>query len=853
MIKDFIISIQNKMDINNVYRNNILDRYKDLKSSNKTDFNNNDLWKIFEWFCCIKLSEESLTNIKFREYDDIDPDFKEHNKMSRNDTGIDLCDLNDCIVQCKLRKDNLTWRDCSTFFASQNIFSLELNKTIIRWENLIIARNDDCKLSSNLAEKKDLFCDKTYNKTDLIQFCEDLLLNPPDYIEIHPRFKLREYQQESVDLIKSNKENIIICLPTGTGKNVVIIYSFEKDKKYLILVPKIILMYQLNDEIIKHKPYLRNKIQLIGDGNEKFNENKTITICVYNSVSIVKNYAHSFEKIFVDEAHHINKPEIYEDIDYTANDSESEEDIDKSSDNKKTDIDNKHESESESEQENSDESDTESNYSEEDYDSINKPYTRVIKSFLKYNNNVYLSATIDKTDNMLYYKQDIREMIDAGYLTDYTINIPIFSTTVDNVNICKHLIKNYRNIIIYCNSQKEGQQINELMNKIQENCSQYIDCNTSKKSRNEIINKYKKGELPFLVNVKILVEGFDSPITKGVCFLHLPNSKTTTIQIIGRALRLHPNKTFATIILPFSTNDDENNISDFMRVMAMNDIRIKKSYMNKKLGGYISIEKAKCDDNLDNNTESDKDIEFKYDLIYNSMGVLINRGEIWYENLNKSREYIIIHTKRPFSGSKNKEIKKLGNWIHHQRENYKNNKKSLKKENIDRRREWEKFIEEFKECFTSEEQFWYENLNNAREYITAHNKRPSSKSKDKETKKLGVWIYRQIHTYKNSKEGLRKENIDRRREWEKFIEEFKECFISEEQFWNECLNKVKEYITTHNKRPSSKSKDKEIKRIGKWICQQRENYKNSKDGLSEKFPERRTNWEKFMEKFKKYF
>jgi hypothetical protein len=67
--------------------------------------------------------------------------------MTKNDTGIDCCNLIDTIIQCKLRKDTLTWRECSTFFGSQNIYNEELNETIIRWKKLMITRNIDCKLA----------------------------------------------------------------------------------------------------------------------------------------------------------------------------------------------------------------------------------------------------------------------------------------------------------------------------------------------------------------------------------------------------------------------------------------------------------------------------------------------------------------------------------------------------------------------------------------------------------------------------------------------------------------------------------------------------------------------------------
>ena len=53
-------------------------------------------------------------------------------------------------------------------------------------------------------------------------------------------------------------------------------------------------------------------------------------------------------------------------------------------------------------------------------------------------------------------------MINKKYLCDYTINIPIFTDDPTNKNICKYLLKEYRNIIIYCNTKKEGNQINKL-------------------------------------------------------------------------------------------------------------------------------------------------------------------------------------------------------------------------------------------------------------------------------------------------------------------------------------------------------------------------------------------------------
>ena len=825
------------MNTLDLYVINIYERYVELKKANKPELDNNDLWKIFEYYSCLRLSEEYKKT--FYEYDDIDPNFKEINKMTRNDTGIDLSDLEKTIVQCKLRKNTLTWKECSTFFGSQNIFDKELNKAIVRWEQLIITRNSDCTLSENLLERQELFIDRPYVKQEIIDFCENLVINPPVYPVINDDFKIRDYQQESINIIQNNK-NVIISLPTGTGKNSVIIYSLQDNKKYLILVPRIILMEQLKDEIIKHKPKLKSKIQLIGDGNHNFNVNKNITICVFNSVSVVENGI--FEKIYIDEAHHINKPEIYWNDEYYS-DSDSCDSADEYDSDFELDCELDCDPDFESDCEPDFESKSDSVDPEEDAELKDaKTYTKIIKNLARYNNNVYLSATIDKTDGFEYYSKDIRDMINLGYLCDYTIHIPIFSEDPDNKKVCEHLLKNYRNVIIYCNSQKEGKEINKLMNKIQNHSSDYIDCNTPKKKRNDIINKYKKGEIPFLVNVRILVEGFDAPITKGVCFLHLPANKTTLIQIIGRCLRLHPTKTIANIILPFSSKDDEKHICNFLKVMANNDSRVKKSFENKQLGGYINIETSDIDE-----TDENEDIEFKYNMIYNSMYVLQNGTEIWMHKLESVKSYIDDHKERPSRNDKNKEIKQLGNWIHQQQQKYKNKEYSMSNENI--YKVWIQFIADYEEYFLPNELIWRKNLEKVKNYISENKKRPSQRDKNKEIKKLGCWILTQQKNHKIKKDIMSNENIYKI--WTQFMENYKEYVSSHKELWLSQIEKVKDYINLNNKKPSYNDKQKEIKKLGMWLSHQLYNYKHKEYIMKQ--DDIYNTWAKFIEEYQSYF
>ena len=725
---------------NNRYLINIYERYSDLKKSNKTEFDNNDLWKIFEYYSCIKLSEEYKKI--FYEYDDIDPNFKEINNMSRNDTGIDCSNLEDTIVQCKLRKYTLTWKECSTFFGSQVIYDNKLKEKIVRWKDLIITRNDDCILSHNLLDRHKLFIDKPYNKIELINFCENLLINKPVYQVINDDFKLRTYQIEAINIIKENNKNIIINLPTGTGKNSVIIYTFIDNKKYLILVPRIILMEQLKDEIIKHNPKLKTKIQLIGDNNNTFNDNKLITICVFNSVHLIETYCNKFEKIYIDEAHHIYKPSIYcNDEEYSIEDNSNEDicDLDYNSDEDLNSSDEEYYSENETI--------TLKDDTEDELVNI-KNYTKIIKSLTKYNNNVYLSATIDKIDDFEYYSKDIRSMIEQKYLCDYTIHIPIFNEDPTNKNICEYLLKNYRNVIIYCNSQKEGKIINKLMNDLQLNCCEYIDCTTSKKKRIDSINKYKNGEIPFLVNVRILVEGFDAPITKSVCFLHLPSSKTTLIQIVGRALRLHSNKTVANIILPFSSKEDEKSICNFLKVMATNDSRIKTSFQNKKLGGYINIENT---NDKEENEDEINQIEFKYNMIYDSMGILQNNQEIWEMKKNLLFEFCNINKRVPKYKESYKN-NKIGGWLHNQK-NKINNTNSTDYINLSVNEYVKKSLDEYlvnKELNKDKEKLSYEQWKDLLFEFCDINKRVPKAQESYKNNKIGGWLQQQKKKINNT-------------------------------------------------------------------------------------------------------
>ena len=569
------------MDYKTILNYRIYERCKDIP--NLLEATNYQLAYIFECFSAIKLTEQYGKQLYL--WDDINPVFKEDNNFTKKDSGIDLCDLSKNIVQCKLRKQQLNWKELSTFIASSQSYDEEKEELYVKWKP-ILTRNSCCGMSSCLQDhlRFKRFIDIPYELKEVIEYCNNLLTNPPLLDDITPiDFQERDYQTEAIRLINyNNSVNVYLCLPTGSGKNYIMIRTLDIKSKTLILVPRRILVNQLKEEMVRFRPELQNKIQCIGDGNSKYSKTKNITICVYNSINIVENL-HNYDRIFIDEAHYIYRPDIYEYEDvYIQNDQED-------------------------------------------------TYISKIRKYIDHNKKcVLLSATLDKPydDNDIYYKVDIRELIDKDVLTDYLIKIPIFEEA-NNRSVCQYLIQNYSHLILYCSSHDEGIKITRIMNELLDGCCDYIDCHIVGKKRDMILQRFQSGKLKYIVNIKVLIEGFNAPITNGVVLMNISKNDKIIIQILGRSLRKYNGKQYAYLILPFINDDDNKELEFVLQSLSNNDTEIKKRCMNKKLGGYIDIETVRKNIEKDEDDIEEENIfDVKYDIIYNSIGECIKNKNI---------------------------------------------------------------------------------------------------------------------------------------------------------------------------------------------------------------------------------
>ena len=66
------------------------------------------------------------------------------------------------------------------------------------------------------------------------------------------------------------------------------------------------------------------------------------------------------------------------------------------------------------------------------------------------------------------------------------------------------------------------------------------------------------GERGLLANARCLTEGIDVPTLDGVAFIDPRRSEVDIVQAVGRAIRLAPDKTVGTIVIPVFIDTDED-------------------------------------------------------------------------------------------------------------------------------------------------------------------------------------------------------------------------------------------------------------------------------------------------------
>jgi len=353
-------------------------------------------------------------------------------------------------------------------------------------------------------------------------------------------YKLRPYQQEAIDktiqYFQKKREPALVVLPTGAGKSLVIAELAKIAKGRVLILAHVKELVEQNYE--KYKSYgLEAGIFSASLGKKDWSQ-KSIFGSIQSVARAPDDFFKQFSLLIIDECHRV------------ADDGETQ-------------------------------------------------YQEVIEKLKKNNPNLCvlgLTATPyrlgvgwiyevahngeTKTDQPRFFKQCVYElplsyMIKNKYLTQpVKVDIPVtsydFSELTEknkmySLSEVEEIIKNQKrltplivkNIIdITEQFQRKGVMIfsasikhaEEILSYLPKEDARLVIGDTDIHQRNEIVEDFKRRKFKYLVNVSVLTTGFDAPHVDVIALMRPTESNSLYQQIVGRGLRLDPDKSDCFIL-----------------------------------------------------------------------------------------------------------------------------------------------------------------------------------------------------------------------------------------------------------------------------------------------------------------
>lgn len=196
----------------------------------------------------------------------------------------------------------------------------------------------------------------------------------------------------------------------------------------------------------------------------------------------------------------------------------------------------------------------------------------------------FLTRTRPKVfDELVYYAQ-CKDLFDEGYLAKleyhkvagfnrHAVGANSNGTDYDDRSLQTHLYsinfpdkivkvverlkeRGRKNILIFTRFVREAEYV------AQKTGAAIVTAETHKAERTAIVNEFRNGNLPYVVNVGVLTTGADFPTLESVVLARPTMSLRLYYQMVGRAVRPHPDKESAWIIDMVGLSDQFGPVED---------------------------------------------------------------------------------------------------------------------------------------------------------------------------------------------------------------------------------------------------------------------------------------------------
>jgi len=226
---------------------------------------------------------------------------------------------------------------------------------------------------------------------------------------------------------------------------------------------------------------------------------------------------------------------------------------------------------------------------DEAHHACSRSYNELIDHFKKEKKLVLgCTATPFRNDNQsieeifpyIAYSRKITDLIREGYLCDIKGFRVMTHTDLSKVSVVRgeynlteleHVIntenrndlicESYKKIlkdkktVVFCVSIFHSERVAEHFRKKSYRCAA-IHGELSKEERERILKEFRSGKIQILTNCQLLTEGFDEPSIEALMMARPTKSASLYIQMIGRGLRLYPDKK-KCIVVELTDNDHD--------------------------------------------------------------------------------------------------------------------------------------------------------------------------------------------------------------------------------------------------------------------------------------------------------
>lgn len=127
------------------------------------------------------------------------------------------------------------------------------------------------------------------------------------------------------------------------------------------------------------------------------------------------------------------------------------------------------------------------------------------------------------------------------------------------------LTRDRKSVLLFCCNVAHAEHVQESIIKLTGCECGLVTGESSKEHRDKTIREFKEGRLKYLVNVNVLTEGFDAKQVDCVSIIRATLSPGLYYQMVGRGLRIHPDKQNC-LILDFGGNIKRHGCIDNIQV-----------------------------------------------------------------------------------------------------------------------------------------------------------------------------------------------------------------------------------------------------------------------------------------------